>query len=108
MIKDKRKALRRSIRYAAWVMLESDTLHDCLLSDISDTGARIDFEDTKRIPNSFMLLLSSNGLARRKCRVVWRKPQQIGVTFEQRFVESERAQLVAKLDADTYGAKVPV
>ncbi len=85
MLKDKRKSLRRPMRYTAWVALAPDQLHGCVLSDISETGARIDIDDSKTIPDQFMLLLSSNGAARRKCRVVWRKPRQIGVKFERRF-----------------------
>jgi hypothetical protein len=75
-------------------------LHGCALSDISDTGARIDVEDAKTIPDHFVLLLSGNGKARRKCRVVWRKATQIGLTFERPLAASDRATLVPKLDAD--------
>ena len=99
MINDKRKSLRRPMRYTAWLVLAADELHGCVLSDISDTGARIDVEDSKPIPDEIMLLLSSNGAARRKCRVVWRKPRQIGVKFERRLADAERATLVPKLDA---------
>jgi hypothetical protein len=104
MIKDKRKSKRRPIRYSAWVALGPDQLHGCVLSDVSDTGARIDIDDTKAIPDQFLLLLSSNGSTRRKCKVVWRKPRQIGVTFELRLNDGEQASLVPKLDADTNGA----
>jgi hypothetical protein len=92
--------LRRPIRYTAWVALEDKQLHGCLLSDVSDTGARIDIDETKMIADHFTLFLSSNGAARRKCKVVWRKPRQIGVTFEQRLNEAEHATLVPKFDAD--------
>jgi len=86
------------MRYTAWVLIEGDQLHGCALSDISDSGARIDIDDSKTIPNSFMLLLASNGSARRKCKVVWRKPRQIGVTFERQLAAGDRATLVPKLD----------
>ena len=105
MINDKRKALRRSMRYTAWLALAPDQSHGCILSDISDTGARIDVEDSTTVPDNFMLLLSGNGSAKRKCRVVWRKPRQIGVKFERRLADGERAMLVPKFDADTDGAK---
>lgn len=106
MRKDKRKSLRRPIRYTAWLMLEADQLHGCVLSDVSDTGARIDVEDAKTIPDRFLLLLSRNGSAQRKCRVVWRKPRQVGVIFERRLADGAIATLVPKLDADTDAAKV--
>jgi hypothetical protein len=105
MIKDKRKSMRRPMRYTAWVALEAEQLHGCVLSDISDTGARIDIEDSKTIPDHFLLLLSGNGSARRKCSVVWRKPRQIGVKFERRLPAGVRATLVPKLDAGMDAAK---
>src|SRR5476649_1315087 len=100
MIDDKRKSQRRPMRYTAWLALAENQLHGCILSDVSDTGACIGVEDSKPIPDEFTLLLSSNGAAQRKCRVVWRKPRQIGVTFERRLAGAERARLVPKLDAD--------
>ena len=105
MIKDKRKSQRRPIRYTAWLALEPGQLHGCALSDMSDTGARIDVEDSKTIPDRFLLLLSANGNAKRKCRVVWRKPRQVGVKFERKPADDERATLVPKLDADMDTAK---
>jgi hypothetical protein len=108
MLKDKRKSRRRPIRYTAWLMLEADRLHGCVLSDVSDTGARIDVEDSKTIPDCFLLLLAGNGSAQRKCRVVWRKPRQVGVTFERRLADGAKATLVPKLNANTDAAKVDV
>jgi hypothetical protein len=106
MIKDKRKALRRPVRYTAWVLLESDRLHGCVLSDVSETGARIDIDESKAIPDQFMLLLSSNGSAKRKCRVVWRKERQVGVLFERHVADGAKATLVPKLDANTDAANL--
>jgi len=105
MIKNKRKSLRRQIRYTAWLVLDGDQLHGCVLSDASDSGARIEIEDSKIVPDAFMLLLTGNGSARRKCRVVWRKPQQVGVKFEQRLARHDRATLVPVLNADKAAAQ---
>ncbi|MEP7029499.1 MAG: PilZ domain-containing protein [Pseudolabrys sp.] len=98
MIKDKRKALRRSMRYTAWVVIEGEP-HGCSLSDISETGARLNIDNSKEIPDDFVLFLTSNGSAKRKCRAVWRKPHQIGVTFDREPADEDRATLVPKLDA---------
>jgi PilZ domain len=108
MIKDKRKAVRRPLRYSAWVALAPDELHGCVMSDISDSGARLDIDETKTIPDQFTLLLSSNGSARRTCRVVWRKPRQIGVSFEKGLNHAEQATLVPKSDADKGPSPEPV
>lgn len=87
------------MRYSAWLAFDGETSHGCALHDISDTGARIDVEDADKVPNSFVLLLSGNGSARRNCRVVWRKPQQIGVTFGARLLDADKAKLVPAEDA---------
>ena len=100
MIKDKRKARRRPIRYTAWLVVGADQMQTCALSDISDTGARIDVEKATDLPDRFLFWLAANGSARRTCSVVWRKPTQIGVRFEQRLAEDDRASLVPRTMAD--------
>ena len=105
MLNDKRKAPHRPIRYTAWLMLEADQLYGCVLSDVSDSGARIDVEDPEKIPDRFLLLLSGNGLAKRKCHVVWRRSRQIGVKFDRSFVDPAQATLVPKLDANVNAAE---
>ena len=45
MQKDKRKSRRQPLRYGAWMALDNEKLHGCVLSDISDTGARLDVEE---------------------------------------------------------------
>ena len=105
MLNDKRKALRRPIRYTAWLMLEADRLHGCVLSDVSDSGTRIDVEDPEKIPDRLLLLLSGNGLAKRKCRVVWRTARQIGVKLDRRFADPAQATLVPELDANVNAAE---
>ncbi|MCK9918939.1 PilZ domain-containing protein [Microbacteriaceae bacterium K1510] len=93
MRKDQRKSQRRPVRYAAWLALAPSDLRECALSDISNTGARIDIENSDTLPNEFALWLASNGSAQRNCRVVWRTSTQIGVRFEGRLASGERAAL---------------
>jgi PilZ domain len=81
MLKDKRRTRRQPMRYTAWIAPKPGELHGCVLSDISDAGARLGVEDIDSIPDTFMLLLARNGKALRPCRVIWRKPQQLGVAF---------------------------
>jgi hypothetical protein len=88
MVKDKRTAARRSLRYTAWVALDGDERHGCVISDISDTGARLDLENPAALPDTFVLLLSSRGAPKRKCKVVWRTEHQIGVQFDRRLPQA--------------------
>ena len=105
MQKDNRKMKRRPFRYSAWMAVDNDKLHGCVLADISDSGARLDVEDSKAVPDHFMLLLSGTGAARRTCRVIWRAPAQVGVAFEQRLSDTAAVTLAPKVDADTDAAK---
>jgi len=83
MGRENRKATRRTVRYGAWFALADGTLSDCVLFDISATGARFMLHDSALVPEKFVLVLSLNGAVRRSCQVVWRNPQQVGVKFEQ-------------------------
>ncbi len=91
MDKDKRKLRRRPIRYTASVAFGPGDMHTCVVSDISEAGARIDMEQAESAPEQFVLFLSHNGAARRLCKVVWRKPRQVGVKFEPHLAVAGRA-----------------
>ena len=94
MQKDQRKTPRRLMRYSAWIAIAPKKMHGCVLSDISESGARIDIDDSKIVPDRFPLFLSRNGSARRVCNVVWRKPKQLGVSFAVRLAPADHAELV--------------
>lgn len=55
----------------------------CTLNDISETGARLTVESSMKglSLKEFFLLLSSPGLAYRRCQLAWVNGDQIGVTF---------------------------
>jgi hypothetical protein len=83
MRSDKRRAVRRPVQYSAWIARKGEPLEGCVLSDISEKGARLDVENPASIPDEFMLFLSSRGTPRRKCSVAWRTETQIGVKFDE-------------------------
>ncbi len=105
--RDQRKSKRRPVRYAARVEFKSGRTAGCFLSDVSDTGARLEVPYSDKVPERFRLWLSSDGSARRTCRVVWRKPNQVGVAFERRLPEQQRQTLerVSPVDARRAVAK---
>lgn len=56
---------------------------ECTLDDVSETGAKLTLGE---IPDGFdlkefFLLLSSTGLAYRRCELAWQNGGQIGVNF---------------------------
>ena len=79
---EKRKKLRRSITYPAFLDLgDGSPALVCTLCDASQEGAQLAVADPKILPDEFILALSADGAARRHCRVVWRTERQIGVEF---------------------------
>jgi hypothetical protein len=56
---------------------------DCTMEDISETGAKLTVEGSVEGLHlkEFFLLLSSTGLAYRRCELAWVNGNQIGVNF---------------------------
>jgi hypothetical protein len=93
---DKRKTRRHRMTHDAWVIFDDGKRSKCTWSNISGGGACITVPDAEVIPDGFVMLLSENGSARRRCRVIWRKPRQLGVKFETHLDERLRAVLHKK------------
>ncbi len=97
---NKRKSKRQQVRYTAWLLLADGQLHGCVLSNASEHGACIELEDAAITPDRFTLLLSNNGTPQRKCRVVWRQPTQVGVTFELQASRAGKGSVVPIIEPD--------
>jgi len=54
---------------------------DCMVKNISETGASLDVKSSSGIPDNFELHIPLDGF-RRACRVVWVKSNKIGVKFK--------------------------
>jgi hypothetical protein len=80
---ENRKAPRRALRYPAWVELDQSAVRECQLADVSRGGARLIIAAPDELPDEFVLRLSQDGSSRRKSRVVWRSPTEIGVEFQK-------------------------
>ena len=79
-------------------MLEAGQRFGCVVTNISDRGAHINVADSDALPDSFVLLLAENGATRRRCRVIWRKPREIGIKFDSWLDERIRAGIKPKSD----------
>ena len=56
---------------------------ECVMEDVSETGAKLTIEGSVEGLHlkEFFLLLSSTGLAYRRCELAWVNGNQIGVNF---------------------------
>ena len=90
MLKDNRKAKRHYVAHGAKLArADGVALGRCLILDISASGARLRIEESQRIPNHFLLVLSHTGNLYRQCSIVWREGTTIGVEF----IPGHRGQL---------------
>ncbi len=76
---------------------------ECLVRDMSQSGARLVFEGMVLLPGEFNLLLPQRGESRR-ARIVWRQQDEAGVTFVaaggEAVVSIELARRIKKLEAE--------
>lgn len=70
--------------YSATMMgIDGTWRRDCTMEDVSETGAKLTVEGSIEGLHlkEFFLLLSSTGLAYRRCELAWVNGDQIGVNF---------------------------
>ncbi|KPF94761.1 pilus assembly protein PilZ [Rhodopseudomonas sp. AAP120] len=94
--KDGRVVFERGIR-AQMMAIDGTWRRPCLLEDVSEAGGKLTIEGAVDGLNlkEFFLLLSSTGLAYRRCELSWVNGDQIGVSFlrqDKKKGKSPRAQ----------------
>jgi len=67
---------------------------DCIMEDVSDAGAKLTIEGSVEGLHlkEFFLLLSSTGLAYRRCELAWVNGDQIGVNFLKQGANRKKAR----------------
>jgi hypothetical protein len=120
---DRRARRSRTFLSAKIIMPNGNSVIDCVVRDVSRSGARIKVDEVAVVPAQFGLLIGSEN-QRERCRVVWRRPTEIGVTFDQtcrwarsanaaswdrlrrRSIERDRSELFESLREDRLSALV--
>jgi PilZ domain-containing protein len=54
-------------------------MQECIIRDLSDGGAKLEFANVKTVPSSFDLIVK--GHRPHHCRVAWRALRELGVQF---------------------------
>jgi hypothetical protein len=74
---------------------------DCIMEDVSQTGAKLTIEGSVEGLHlkEFFLLLSSTGLAYRRCELAWVNGDQIGVNFLKHGDKKKKAARSAPVGA---------
>jgi hypothetical protein len=105
---DKRKNPRRAVTYPAFIELgDGLPARPCVLRDASQGGAHLAVADPKDLPDEFILALSSDGAARRRCRVAWRTESEVGVEFVKELKASRPPRPMPVTHASVPTAAVP-
>ncbi len=91
MNSEKRKSPRRSLKYRVQVDLGGGSPpFNCLLADISATGARVVVALPQAPESEVLLVLGQNG-AQRRCKVAWRDGDEMGLEFVKEPAPAQKA-----------------
>ena len=78
---DARHLSRNETRKGAAVLTDGGAADTrCLITNVSDDGAELEFDTDQRLPNHFSLSVPHEGVVYR-AEVRWREPGRIGVAF---------------------------
>ena len=77
---ERRTTSRKPVLMSAAIAFPGNSV-DCLVRDISISGAAIDIGNRHDIPERFDLVFKVDGTLI-PCHVVWRQDEQLGVAFD--------------------------
>lgn len=100
--KSGRVVFERGLR-AQMMAIDGTWRRPCIVEDVSDVGAKMTIEGDFQNLNlkEFFLLLSSTGLAYRRCELTWVNGDQIGVNFIRQTDKKKRDAQRGKAQAAT-------
>ena len=97
MTSDQRRNKRRQIRYGARIEpTDGSGQMECVIKDVSQSGARVNMTDLDRLPDDFILRFTTKETPQRCCHVVWRSKKEAGVMFVKETVRY-----------DDFGRRIP-
>lgn len=79
-MQERRKYVRTHVQRPARLLTEEPLPVDCLVLDLTNSGAGIRVQDSSPLPDTLNLTFDS-GRSHRSCRLVWRVADRIGVEF---------------------------
>jgi PilZ domain len=76
---EKRKSARRRVLKSGTIEFETGA-YSCAIRNLSENGAALEVPYTPPVPHEFELVMQADQV-RRRCRVIWRKENRLGVAF---------------------------
>lgn len=78
----KKREARKSLSQPGWITLDGGfAARQCVVKDMSTTGAKVIVEDPNTLPAKLRLAFSRDARTGRACEVVWRRGKSVGVKF---------------------------
>ena len=78
----KKREARKSLSQPGWITLDGGfAARQCVVKDMSTTGAKVIIEDPNTLPAKLRLAFSRDARTGRACEVVWRRGKSVGVQF---------------------------
>ena len=78
----KKRDARKSVQQSGWITLDGGfAARQCVVQDMSATGAKITVDDSNVLPAKLRLAFSRDARTGRSCEVVWRRGKSLGVKF---------------------------
>lgn len=82
MSKERRTAQRQRIHWNALIIDPSGSIvAQCLIDNVSASGAKLVLKQAVELPETFILVLSKGGGVRRQCELTWLSEKSVGVRF---------------------------
>ena len=79
-VQERRNSTRSRILKRAKIILGTSSVIDCVVRNVTNSGARVQIANTVELPDDLGLTFDS-GYSIRQCRVVWRTLTETGVKF---------------------------
>lgn len=92
------RSSRRKAFKAGVISYQNHSLsNDCIIRDMSDTGAKLRFEKRTIVPDKFTLIIPVDG-KKVDCQVRWRNDIELGVEFVSEIQSDKRIVRDQKID----------
>jgi len=79
-MQERRRLARSRVLKGAKLVVGTSLVIDCVVRNLTNTGARIEVSNTARLPEKVVLTFDG-GRSMRSCRVAWRTLNETGVEF---------------------------
>jgi hypothetical protein len=78
----RKREARKSLCQPGWITFEGGfAARQCVVQDLSSTGARISIDDPNSLPARLRLAFARDARTGRSCEVVWRRGNSAGIKF---------------------------